>query len=144
MERTIPYWINSIEAKSINRGKSVLVASSENAIRGLLMHLLDLPTDMISDIEIPTGLPLVYDLERRCISLLEGEQADYNFGKRGGALRAAAPRPRPPCRRCAARPAARHPAPRPAPSLTCMRVAAADLLFTPRGEASGTAAGGEN
>ena len=34
----------------------VLVASSENAIRGLLMHLFDIPEQRISEIEIPTGL----------------------------------------------------------------------------------------
>ena len=52
MERTIPYWINNIEGMAIKQGKSVLVASSENAIRGLLMHLLDIPKERISEIEI--------------------------------------------------------------------------------------------
>ena len=37
------YWINNIEGMAIKQGKSVLVASSENAIRGLLMHLLKIP-----------------------------------------------------------------------------------------------------
>ena len=36
-------------------GKRVLIASSENAIRGLLMHLCDIPTDVIHEVEIPTG-----------------------------------------------------------------------------------------
>jgi len=43
MDRTIPYWLETIEKKGIDEGKSVLVASSENAIRGLLMHLLGIP-----------------------------------------------------------------------------------------------------
>lgn len=47
MDRTIPYWIDAIERNAIAEGKSVLVASSENAIRGLLMHLFSIP-------EVPT------------------------------------------------------------------------------------------
>jgi hypothetical protein len=80
MERTIPYFVNNIEKNAIARGKNVLIASSENAIRGLLMHLLEIPTDRIVDIEIPTGLPLVYDLRHKCLRLLEGDFEDYNFG----------------------------------------------------------------
>ena len=41
----------------------MLIASSENAIRGLLMHLCDIPEDRISEVEIPTGLPLIYDVK---------------------------------------------------------------------------------
>jgi 2,3-bisphosphoglycerate-dependent phosphoglycerate mutase len=80
MERTIPYFVNNIEKNAIAKGKNVLIASSENAIRGLLMHLLEIPTDRIVDIEIPTGLPLVYDLRHKCLRLLEGDFEDYNFG----------------------------------------------------------------
>jgi len=81
MERTIPYWIHTIEGQAIAQGKSVLVASSENAIRGLLMHLLQIPKSEIVNIEIPTGLPLVFDMRHRCLKLLEGDFTTYNFGK---------------------------------------------------------------
>ena len=85
MERTIPYFTNVIVPHSIDQNKSVLIASSENAIRGLLMHLCDIPTDRISEVEIPTGLPLVYDVRKRCIQVLEDGIDDdplarYNFG----------------------------------------------------------------
>ena len=73
MDRTIPYWANTIVPNAIDAGKNVLVASSENAIRGLLMHLFDIPPARISEIEIPTGLPLVYDVRYRCLRLLEGD-----------------------------------------------------------------------
>jgi len=86
MERTIPYWIHSIEREAIGTGKSVLVASSENAIRGLLMHLFSIPPERISEIEIPTGLPMVYDVSSNCLRLLEGDPSDYNFGKGGAEL----------------------------------------------------------
>lgn len=68
-------------APAVAKGKSVLVASSENAIRGLLMHLLKIPTEEISNIEIPTGLPLIFDMRYKCLKLLEGDFHDYNFGK---------------------------------------------------------------
>ena len=85
MERTIPYFTETIKPNSIDLGKSVLIASSENAIRGLLMHLCEIPTERISEVEIPTGLPLVFDLQKKCIKLLDdgkGEDllAKYNFG----------------------------------------------------------------
>ena len=85
MERTIPYYRDTIKPNSIDLGKSVLVASSENAIRGLLMHLCEIPPERISEVEIPTGLPLVFDLRKKCIKLLDdGKGGDllskYNFG----------------------------------------------------------------
>ena len=85
MERTIPYFIETIKPNSIDLGKNVLIASSENAIRGLLMHLCEIPPERISEVEIPTGLPLVFDLKNKCIKLLDNGQNEdmlskYNFG----------------------------------------------------------------
>lgn len=42
--------------------------------------------DRISEIEIPTGLPMIYDISSRCLSLLEGDFSDYNFGVSGELL----------------------------------------------------------
>jgi len=88
MERTIPYFLKTIVPDSITPGKNVLIASSENAIRGLLMHLCQIPQDKIPNVEIPTGLPLIYDSELKKLRLLEdGEIGStvnplekYNFG----------------------------------------------------------------
>lgn len=55
--------------------QTVMISSSENAIRGLLMHLCDIPPDRISEVEIPTGLPLVYNINKRCIQV--GSQAGW-------------------------------------------------------------------
>lgn len=41
--------------EAIEQGKSVLISSSENAIRGLIMHLCDIPAEQIVGVEIPTG-----------------------------------------------------------------------------------------
>jgi hypothetical protein len=85
MERTIPYFKDVIVPQSLNEGKSVLVSSSENAIRGLLMHLCDIPTDQIHQVEIPTGLPMVFDWRVNRVRLLEDDDVPnplkkYNFG----------------------------------------------------------------
>jgi hypothetical protein len=85
MDRTIPYYEGEIVPEAIEKGKRVLISSSENAIRGLLMVLCDIPVEKISELEIPNGLPLVYDLRSKCIKLLDdGSGRDpleiHNFG----------------------------------------------------------------
>ena len=45
MKRTIPFLVNRVIPEGINKGQRVLISSSENAIRGLLMHLCDIPED---------------------------------------------------------------------------------------------------
>ena len=50
MSRTIPYYTDVIVPNSIEKGKSVLISSSENAIRGLLMFLCDIPEDKINEV----------------------------------------------------------------------------------------------
>ena len=84
-ERTIPYFKDTIVPDSIEKRKSVLISSSENAIRGLLMNLCDIPLDKIHTLEIPTGLPMVYDPRTRRIRLLDDGLPEpllerYDFG----------------------------------------------------------------
>jgi len=45
------------------------------------MHLLKIDQSEIINIEIPTGLPLVFDMRHKCLKLLEGDFSDHNFGK---------------------------------------------------------------
>jgi 2,3-bisphosphoglycerate-dependent phosphoglycerate mutase len=85
MDRTIPYYQEQIAPKALNDGKRILISSSENAIRGLLMTLCDIPEDKISELEIPNGLPMIYDVKSRCIKLLDDGSGEdlvekYNFG----------------------------------------------------------------
>ena len=47
MDRTIPYYTEQIVPEAVAQGKRVLISSSENAIRGLLMHLCDIPPDKV-------------------------------------------------------------------------------------------------
>lgn len=86
MDRTIPY-LKSRILPDFDNGKSVLVASSENAIRGILMELLDIPTEDIHSVEIPTGLPMVLDVQRKCIRIFDDGKGEdplerYNFGSK--------------------------------------------------------------
>lgn len=86
MDRTIPFFTERIVPEAINNGKRVLISSSENAIRGLLMHLCDIPEEEIVGLEIPNGLPIIYDIKSKCVKLLDpGDGSDpletYNFGK---------------------------------------------------------------
>jgi 2,3-bisphosphoglycerate-dependent phosphoglycerate mutase len=69
MDRTIPFYTDCIVPEALNQGKRVLISSSENAIRGLLMHLCDIPPDKITGLEIPNGLPLIFDLNSKCIKV---------------------------------------------------------------------------
>jgi bisphosphoglycerate-dependent phosphoglycerate mutase family 1 len=86
MDRTIPFFTERIVPEAIDQGKRVLISSSENAIRGLLMHLCEIPEDEITGLEIPNGLPIIYDIESKCVKLLDdGTGRDplevHNFGK---------------------------------------------------------------
>jgi len=85
MDRTIPYYEQVIVPEAIEKGKRVLISSSENAIRGLLMVLCEIPVEEISGLEIPNGLPLIYDVKSKCIKLLDDGSGEdplekYNFG----------------------------------------------------------------
>ena len=59
MQRTIPYYVDKIVPDSIAQGKNVLIASSENAIRGLLMHLCEVSTNVASG-ECPAISPPLF------------------------------------------------------------------------------------
>jgi bisphosphoglycerate-dependent phosphoglycerate mutase len=53
MDRTMPYFVERIATDAVDQEKRVLISSSENAIRGLLTHLCDIPENEITGIEIP-------------------------------------------------------------------------------------------
>tara|TARA_A100001015_G_scaffold283202_1_gene348288 strand:- start:263 stop:1051 length:789 start_codon:yes stop_codon:yes gene_type:complete len=86
MDRTIPFFKKQILEPAIKENTNVLITTHENAIRGLLMSLCDIPEERIAEVEIPTGLPLVYNVEKKCVQLLDdGTGLDpverYDFGK---------------------------------------------------------------
>ncbi|HCW3273157.1 TPA: 2,3-diphosphoglycerate-dependent phosphoglycerate mutase [Listeria monocytogenes] len=61
LERVIPYWMDSI-APEIKEGRRVVIAAHGNSLRALVKFLEGISDDEIMDLEIPTGVPLVYEL----------------------------------------------------------------------------------
>lgn len=49
---------------ALKRQKTVLVAAHGNSIRGIVKYLDDIPEEDITKLEIPTGIPLVYRLDK--------------------------------------------------------------------------------
>jgi 2,3-bisphosphoglycerate-dependent phosphoglycerate mutase len=60
--RVLPYWHETIEP-AIRAGKRVIVAAHGNSLRGLVKYLDNISDDEIPALEIPTGKPLVYELD---------------------------------------------------------------------------------
>lgn len=61
VKRFVPYWEDVI-AKDVRGGKNVLIAAHGNSLRALVKHLDDMSEDEIINLNIPTGVPLVYEL----------------------------------------------------------------------------------
>jgi 2,3-bisphosphoglycerate-dependent phosphoglycerate mutase len=59
--RLLPYWYDAIVA-DLRAGGCVLVVSHGNTLRALVKHLESIPDDQIAAVEIPTGIPLLYEL----------------------------------------------------------------------------------
>ncbi|MFH1914227.1 MAG: 2,3-diphosphoglycerate-dependent phosphoglycerate mutase [Pseudomonadota bacterium] len=60
--RTMPYWFDTV-APQIRAGKRVLLVAHGNSLRGLVKYLDSMDDEAITKLNIPTGLPLVYDLD---------------------------------------------------------------------------------
>ena len=59
--RFLPYWHERI-APAIKEGKKVLISAHGNSLRALVQYLDDMSPEAILKLNIPTGIPLVYDL----------------------------------------------------------------------------------
>ena len=62
IDRMLPYWESDI-TKDLAAGKTVLVTAHGNSLRALVKHLDGIPDDEIAELNIPTGIPLVYELD---------------------------------------------------------------------------------
>ena len=62
IERVLPYWDEAI-APALRSGERVLISAHGNSIRALVKHLSKLGDQEIVGVEIPTGAPLVYELD---------------------------------------------------------------------------------
>jgi 2,3-bisphosphoglycerate-dependent phosphoglycerate mutase len=70
--RLIPYWEDVIVAEDLRAGKTVLVAAHGNSLRALVKHLDGISDADIAELNIPTGIPLVYRLDENLKPLVKG------------------------------------------------------------------------
>jgi 2,3-bisphosphoglycerate-dependent phosphoglycerate mutase len=62
VERVMPFW-NEALAPALRAGKSIVVAAHGNSIRALVKYLDKISDHDIVDLNIPNGIPLVYELD---------------------------------------------------------------------------------
>ena len=60
--RLLPYWYDAIVPDLRGAGGCVLVVSHGNTLRALVKHLESIPDDQVAGLDIPTGIPLLYEL----------------------------------------------------------------------------------
>ena len=60
--RFLPYWHETI-APAVKSGQRVIIAAHGNSLRALVKYLDNVPDDEIVELNIPTGIPLVYELD---------------------------------------------------------------------------------
>ncbi|MGB8847518.1 MAG: 2,3-diphosphoglycerate-dependent phosphoglycerate mutase, partial [Terracidiphilus sp.] len=68
VERFLPCW-HEVIAPSIKSGKRVVIAAHGNSLRALVKYLEDVPDDKIVDLNIPTGVPMVQELDENLKSI---------------------------------------------------------------------------
>ncbi|HEV2078382.1 MAG TPA: 2,3-diphosphoglycerate-dependent phosphoglycerate mutase [Allosphingosinicella sp.] len=62
IKRVLPYWEQRI-APALQSGGRVLISAHGNSLRALVKHLSNIPDEEITGLEIPTGQPIVYELD---------------------------------------------------------------------------------
>jgi 2,3-bisphosphoglycerate-dependent phosphoglycerate mutase len=62
VDRMLPYWYDAI-VPDLRRGETVVVAAHGNSLRALVKHLDGISDEKIVSLNIPTGIPLVYELD---------------------------------------------------------------------------------
>ncbi|MDF1611952.1 2,3-diphosphoglycerate-dependent phosphoglycerate mutase [Stygiobacter electus] len=62
VDRFLPYWFDTI-APTIKSGKKVIIAAHGNSLRALVKYLDNISEEEITELNIPTGIPLVYELD---------------------------------------------------------------------------------
>ena len=84
LERVLPYWHSTL-VPEIKSGKRVIIAAHGNSIRALVKYLDNISEAEITELNIPTGLPLVYEFDEEL-----NPQKHYYLGDPEEAARKAA------------------------------------------------------
>jgi 2,3-bisphosphoglycerate-dependent phosphoglycerate mutase len=62
LERCLPYW-SAVIAPRLSAGEHILIAAHGNSLRAIVKHLFAVPDETITGVEIPTGNPLLIDID---------------------------------------------------------------------------------
>ena len=84
IDRMLPYWKSDI-ASDVAVGKVTLVVAHGNSLRGLVKHLEGISDEDIAELNIPTGIPLVYHLNKNMKPTKPGEYLDPAAAAAGAA-----------------------------------------------------------
>lgn len=63
VDRVIPFWEKEVKP-NIKKGKKIIIAASGNSLRALVKYLDNLSEEEVLDLNIPTAIPLVYELDK--------------------------------------------------------------------------------
>ncbi len=88
IDRMLPYWESDI-TKDLAAGKTVLVTAHGNSLRALVKHLDGISDADIAELNIPTGIPLVYELDDDFRPTGPGRNLDPEAAEAGAAAVAA-------------------------------------------------------
>jgi 2,3-bisphosphoglycerate-dependent phosphoglycerate mutase len=88
IERMVPYWTGTI-TRDLAAGKTVLITAHGNSLRALVKHLDGISDDEIAELNIPTGIPLVYQLDDNFMPVGKAEYLDPDAAAAGAAAVAA-------------------------------------------------------
>ncbi|MEO6943288.1 MAG: phosphoglyceromutase [Lacisediminihabitans sp.] len=88
VERMLPYWQSDITI-DLAAGKTVLVTAHGNSLRALVKHLDGISDSAIAELNIPTGIPLVYELGDDFMPVKPGAYLDPEAAAAGAAAVAA-------------------------------------------------------
>lgn len=86
--RLVPYWEGEI-IPDLKSGKKVLITAHGNSLRALVKHLEGIGDEEIAKLNIPTGMPLVYELDENFAPAGEGRYLDPEAAAAGAAAVAA-------------------------------------------------------
>jgi len=88
IERMLPYWESDIKV-DLAEGKTVLVTAHGNSLRALIKHLDGISDADISELNVPTGIPLVYELDENFAPIKPAYYLDPEAAAAGAAAVAA-------------------------------------------------------
>jgi 2,3-bisphosphoglycerate-dependent phosphoglycerate mutase len=88
IDRLLPYWATDIKP-DLGAGKTVLVTAHGNSLRALIKHLDGISDADIAELNVPTGIPLVYELDDNFVPTRPGAYLDPEAAAAGAAAVAA-------------------------------------------------------